>query len=152
MPLHGLPVPGSLGQGVGYMNGFPIAIDACGGMCLLVYNEGDYLARVVIDGREVFVYAGGIPQLRLVSDPLTGSGKQMHPVPVIGARSRESLKIVITGVREFGMPAVGNHTVRVDFFTNVPGQLPEFVGSVTRSISFPMVGYKYAELRVSRPE
>ncbi|HWQ99840.1 MAG TPA: hypothetical protein VN397_03270 [Candidatus Methylomirabilis sp.] len=128
---------GTVGPGVGYINRDPMDGRPCGGMCLELRNRSPYYMLVLIDSREMTVFAG----YEAVVLPVNGA-------KLGGGRHARTASLVPPGeVVKTAMDSVGNHQIRVVFYTAIPGQpflQPVGIWDMTEKFPYAAFGQSYA--------
>ena len=128
VPTPAFQRAGTVGPGVGYLNRDPNDLVPCGGRCLEIRNQSPYYGLVLIDNREMTVFAGdGAPIIMHANVAKLGGGRQARTASLVPPG-----KTVKTT-----MDSPGNHEVVVVLYTTFPGQYLQPVGVWENTERFP---------------
>lgn len=127
----------TVGPGVGYLNRDPLDGRPCGGMCMELRNRSPYYMLILNDSREMTVFAGYQAVILPVNSALLAGGR----VP------RTASLVPPNEIVKWAMDSVGNHQIRVVFYTAIPGQSflqPVGIWEMREDFPYQAFGQSYA--------
>lgn len=131
MPMPGVDprlfLGGTVGPAAGYVSLDPMDNRPCGGMCQAERNKSHFYMAVYVDEREMTIHSGLRATLAAANVAIPGGGGRPGIISV--ARPGQLVKWM--------HGSVGNHTVRMVFYTMLPGNILQPVGFAQRTHEFP---------------